>query len=221
MLKVRYFRLRMPLSLSDFAISAGRRPRSSSFNRIDVIQSTPNSVIINCAVVRYITTTQLLDDGSTSKSQVPTTEQYSLRVFARRDQTFISLLNPGRGARVVEQLFAEITDNGEFFFEPLEITTNLIDRHVSRFSAAKLVSAKVRDFQVQEGAIGRLEVTSKSGLPKDIAPFLAGKFYRIDSLAYEITSNFTQGLVWYSSSGTVRASGPLVEQVFPLFEDEL
>lgn len=224
MLKVRYFRLRFPAGFDRFreaaATRSSQRQQDGSLG-IQVLKSTASDLILSCKTTRFLTTTQFLDDGSSVKTAVPTAEMHSLRIFAKADALFISVLNPARGLRIVDSVLAAIANGSEFFFEPLEISQALIDAHVAHFSSARLVSAKVRDFNVYQDAVGRLEVSSRSGLPQEIAPFLSGKFYRTDSLTYEVTHDFVQGLIWYSSNGTVRASGPLVEVAFPMLEGSL
>ncbi|WP_175810885.1 hypothetical protein [Burkholderia cepacia] len=123
--------------------------------------------------------------------------------------------------KFIEEVLEKTLAGESYFFEALELTRAVVESHVSRFDAARLVSAKVRDFMVYDGAVGRIEITSKLGLRHDVAPFLEGKYYKIDSLAYEVTNGFTQGLVHYSSNGTIRVSGPLVDVAFPFFESNL
>lgn len=103
----------------------------------------------------------------------------------------------------------------------MEFGRDVIERHIATFESAKLVSSKVRDFQIYEKAIARLEVTSKEGLPSEIAPFLAGKFHRVDSMTYEVTHQFKKGLISYTANGTIRISAPLVEAGFQSFERQL
>lgn len=220
MLKIRYFSLKLPCSISEFSTKA-RRHRSSAASRIAVVRDASDDLVLTHTSVRYVTVTQIADDGTITRESVPTMDQTSLRIFGRGDRTFLSVLNPGRSVRSLEQVIQQVVGDDAFFYQPLEITRELIDRHVARFETARLVSAKVRDFKVYDEAVGRLEISSKSGLQSSIAPFLDGKFYRIDALAYEVTHDFTQALIWYSSSGTLRVSGPLVEVAFPLFEEEL
>lgn len=220
MLKVRYSRLRISRSIESFA-SLCRKWRSSDSSRLKVTKVSERDVVLNYTSVRYITVTEILDDGTEVKKPIATMEQHSFRIFKGAVDMYLSVLNPGRGTKLVEKLLEEVLGAEQYFLEPLEISTALIDLHVSRFAVAKLVSAKLRDFRVYESAVGRLEITSKAGLPTEIAPFLEGKFYRMDSLTYEVTDNFVQGLICYSSGGSVRVSGPLVDVAFPLFESGL
>lgn len=221
MLKVRYSRIRLPMSLDAFVqMCAKWRPTEKS-SRLSVVGRGAREVVMNYVVIRYLTVTELMDDGAQVKRPVPTMDQHTFRIFQGRDQTYLSILNPGRGGRAVERLLDDVLGGEQYFIEPLEINSTMIDRHIKKFAATRLVSAKVKDFKVYDSAVGRLEITSKDGLPSEIAPFLAGKFHRIDSLTYEVTHGLVQGLIWYSSGGTVRMSGPLAEIAFPLFEAEL
>ena len=220
MLKVRYFRVRLPTSLSTCIEVAGRLtnlPRSA----ITLLSDSSSELIVKYRSVRQITTYEILDDGAEVRRSVPTMDLHSIRLFPLRDIFLLSILDPPRGSKAVSEFLDLIVPNGGYFFEPLEITTAMVEKHVRSFDSARLVSAKIRDFQVYEGAVGRLEITSKAGLRPGIAPFIGDKFHRIDSLTYEVTSKFTQGLVNYASNGTIRASGPLVELAFPAFEAAL
>jgi hypothetical protein len=220
MLKVRYFRIRLSQSLKEFGeLATSVEKRLSS--RVALVRHGADEVIIRYTVIRLINTVQILPDGSELKDTVQTMEQHSVRFFQRNGNMYLSVIDPPRGLKVLGQLLDAVVGGNDYFFEPLELTKSLIERHVAKFDAARLVSAKVRDFQVYEGAVGRLEVTSQAGLQPGIAPFLENKFHRIDSLTYEVTAGFVQGLICYTSNGTVRASGPLVEIAFPTFEASL
>jgi hypothetical protein len=221
MLKIRYFRVRLPHTLSAFGELAASAQRKRASSAVTVIRRTSDEVILRYTVVRHITTCQILPDGSELRDTVPTMEQHAIRLFQRNNNTYLSAVDPPRGLKIIGELLEAITENNDYFFEPLELTTSIVDKHIANFDSARLVSAKVRDFQVYEGAIGRLEVTSQAGLQPGIAPFLANKFHRIESLTYEVTRGFVQGLVYYTHNGTVRASGPIVEAVFPSFEASL
>jgi len=106
----------------------------------------------------------------------------------------------------------------QYFIEALEFKPELIAIHVKSFDAARLVSAKVRDFEVYDGAVGRLEITSQNGLLPEIAPFLQNKFYRIELLTYEVSQRFVKGLAYYYRNGTLKVSTSLIENAFPSFE---
>lgn len=219
MIKVRYSRIRLPVSISRLA-SLAREWKPTEDRRLRISRAKDDELVLNLTSVRLIRVTDFVDDEPVSK-MVPTMEQHSFRLFAGRSSLYLSLLNPGRGSGVVNEVLEGLLAGQHYAIEPLEIGTELIARHTRKFAAARLVSAKVRDFRVYDNAVGRLEITSKSGLPEEIAPFLEGSFYRIDALTYEVTHDFTTGLIWYSSGGTVRVSGPLVAKAFPLFEEEL
>lgn len=221
MLKVRYFRVRLPFSLSEFGELAIAGRGQSATSRVAVAGRSEKEVILRYHVTRLITTYQILSDGTQVQEQVPTMEIHSIRLFQRGEDLFLCIVDPPRGLKLIGELLEAVLGSSDYFFEPLTLTTAMIQRHVSKFETARLVSAKVRDFQVYEGAIGRLEITSQGGLQPEIAPFLKDKFHRIDALTYDVTVGFAQGLVYYSSNGTIRASAPLVEVAFPTFEASL
>lgn len=219
MLKIRYYRIRVPgvTSLSALEKAAYRaRPRG-----VSVLRASSTELVLKYTRARQLEAIQILDDGSEVKTSVPTVEQSSMRLFGSNGEFILSLLDPPRGQRVAVEVLTHLLEAQEFFIESLEVAATLIQNHISHFDAARLVSAKVRDFKVSDTAVGRLEVTSKSGLPTEIASFLAGKYYRVDSLTYEVTHQFQRGLLHYASSGTLRVSGPLVEVAFPMFEELL
>jgi hypothetical protein len=221
MLKVRYSKLRLPLSIAEFAEKCARwRPKEKGA-RLRVASRSDRDVVLNHVAVRLVTVSDFTEDGTQVKRTVPSLEQHQFRIFKGRSDIYLAVLNPGRGVKAVESLMDSVLSGDQYFIEPLEITTELIEKHVRQFTSARLVSAKIRDFKVSDTAVGRLEIVSKGGLPDEIAPFLKGKYYRIDALTYEITHDLTQGLVWYSSGGTVRMSGPVAEVAFPVFERQL
>lgn len=218
MLKVRYSQVRLPCSIKEFGDAALLASRAG---RLLVARRSAAEVVLRLFIRRQIPTLQLFPDGSESRSTVETVDVKSVRLFGQNRRTYSAIADPARGSSVTDQMFRHVLGEESVPCEPLVLSQDLIDRHVAMFDAARLVSAKVRDFMVYEGAVGRLEVTSHSGLKPGIASFLDGKFYRVDSLTYEVTAGFTKGLVHYSSGGTIRVSGPLVDVAFPAFEELL
>ena len=217
MLKIRYYKLRLP---NDAGVSmlASTAYRVGENGGISVVQASSNDLVLQYTTTRQIEATQIMSDGSEVRTFVPTMERHSIRLFQAAEGLVLSLLDPARGSRVTTEVLSKLVGKEDYFIEPLEISTKMIRVHVSEFDSARLVSAKVRDFRVYDSAVGRLEVSSKEGLADEIAPFLAGKYHKIDSLTYEVTHQFKRGLICYSNSGTVKVSGPLVEVVFPTFE---
>jgi hypothetical protein len=186
--------------------------------RVQVARQSSAEVVLRLFIRRLIPTTQVLPDGSEQRTVVEAIDAKSVRLFERSGGTYLAVLDPARGNSVADHVFQAVLGRASVPHEALTLTKQLIDAHVASFDASRLVSAKVRDFMVYEGAVGRLEVTSHTGLQPGIAPFLQGAFHRIDSLTYEVTAGFVKGLVYYSTSGTIRVSGPLVEFAFPAFE---
>ncbi|MES2188732.1 MAG: hypothetical protein V4454_01310 [Pseudomonadota bacterium] len=217
MLKIRYYRLRLPPGIGINSVESSAYKLASS-SGISVLRAAADELIVRYTSTRHIETIQILSDGSEVKTSIPTMEQYSLRFFQTNTDVLLSLLDPPRGLRITSEVLGLLLGQGNYFIETLEISSALIKRHIEIFDSVKLVSAKIRDFKVYENAIGRLEIGSKDGLSDEIAPFLAGKYYKTDSLTYEVTHQFQRGLICYSSNGTVRVSGPLVEIAFPTFE---
>ena len=220
MLKIRYYKLRvqdrigissLTSKVFDLGISSG----------LEVIEANPRSLVLRFTAIRQLEATQILDDGSEAKTQIPTIERYVARFFKSDTTLMFSLSNPPRGSRIATEILELVLGGQQYFVEPLEISLKMIKGHISFFDSAKLVSAKIRDFRVYDNAVGRLEISSKEGLPDDIAPFLGGKYFKIDSLTYEISHDLVRGLICYFNSGTVRVSGPLIEAAFPTFEKQL
>lgn len=218
MLKVRYFR---------FKTAGGITALKRAVNRLDhrspvvVTRLEDADIVFTHTVSREVQVIEALPDGEEVVKSYPSIERRLIRAFMRDDNVFFSIVDPPRSGRAMSDALSVLLPDVQFFLEPLEISLPLITAHTKNFSSARLVSAKVRDFQVTTSSVGRLEVTSKEGLPEEIAPFLEGKFYRLDSVAYEVTHDFTRGLITYSSNGTVRVSGPLVDVAFPSFESVL
>lgn len=217
MLKIRYYKLRMSTGagVSTLTSTAYRVGKNGG---ISVVQASSNELFLQYTITRQIEATQIMSDGSEVRTFVPTMERHSIRIFQAAEGLVLSLLDPARGSKVTTEVLSKLVGKEDYFIEPLEISTKMVRVHVSYFDSARLVSAKVRDFRVYDSAVGRLEVSSKEGLTDEIAPFLAGKYHKIDSLTYEITHQFKRGLICYSTSGTVKVSGPIVEVVVPTFE---
>jgi hypothetical protein len=148
-------------------------------------------------------------------------DQHSVRIFRDSTSIFLSLVEPGRGNQVITHLLDRLLGPANYFIDSLELNRAALQSYVQRFQSFKLVAAKIRDFQAYEKAIARLEISGKDGIADDIAPFVAGKFYRIDSLTYEVIHDFQKGLVTYFANGTLRVTQSLVHIAFPIFEDHL
>lgn len=219
MLKIRYYKLRVSKE-SGVASLASAAYKLGPENGVSVLEFTSINLVLKCTFTKQIETTQILSDGTEVRNQIPTMEQYSVRFFQAGAGLMLSLLDPPRGSRVTTEILSKLVGKDEYFIEPLEINAKMIREHISSFDSARLISAKIRDFKVYNNAIGRLEISSKDGLTEEIAPFLAGKYHKVDSLTYEVTHQFKRGLICYVNSGTVRVSGPLVETAFPTFEQQ-
>jgi hypothetical protein len=214
MLKVRYFRIQISREISGFIEAITKRTSFSDNSSIEINRISKEDVAFDYALPRLIPIRRIAEDGSQSIETISTIDIYSLRFFRTDKNQYLSIVDPPRGARLITSLLDQILGGGQYFLEPMELTPDIISKHVKKFESARLVSAKVRDFEVYKGAVGRLEITSQSGLMPCIAPFLENKFHRIDALTYEVSQHFNQGLVYYYRNGTLKASGPLVELAF-------
>lgn len=218
MLKVRYFQIELSINLKNLADKILLENAGNSKRQVKISHSSEDDIIFTYRVDRLIAIRKLLEDGTTIIDSALTTDLHTFRIFKNNGKIYLSIVDPPRSSKIVSEFLDYIIPNQTYFIENLELTAAIIDRHVANFDSYKLVSAKIRDFEVYEGAIGRLEVTSQSGLRTNIAPFLEDKFHRIDSLTYEVTFGFTQGLIYYNRNGTIRVSAPIVNTAFPLFE---
>lgn len=218
MLKVRYFRVRLPGTLVEFAEAAANKQNQKSSSKIQILRRSNNEVTLSYTIVRFVSIRHYLNDGSEVVESTPTMDQHSMRLFQIANMTYLSSIDPPRGSKIIIELFDEVLEGMNYFVEPLELTAPLIEKHVANFDSARLVSAKVSDFEVYDGAIGRLEIASQAGLQAGIAPFLTNKFHRIDALTYEVTYRLTHGLIYYTRNGTVKVSDSLVDRAIPLFE---
>jgi hypothetical protein len=221
MRKLRYFKVRLPCDLNVFSVYAIKASAAEPKRRLTVVSAAGDQVLIRMTIDRTVSTVDILEDGTEVHRTLSASERRSVRFFQRGSVTYVALEDPPRGTSMLRDLF-ELTLRGtDYFLEAFEIDAVLVAAHAAQFDAAKLVSAKVRDFSVYEGATGRLEITSHAGLDPAIAPFLAGAFYRMESFTYELTLGRDQGLVQYGATGTLRASNHLAEIVFRLFEGQL
>lgn len=161
------------------------------------------------------------DNGEVVYELVETVDRVAVKIQTSKQRIIISAINPPRSVKFVDALMIELCQGGRYFFESMEIDENLVKKHVSIFDSARLVSAKVRDFAVYEGAVGRFEVTSKNGLMDNIAPFLQEKYYKMDSLTYELTHNFSSFLVTYMNGGGMKINENHLDLLLPTFEQLL
>jgi hypothetical protein len=217
MLKVRYYGVRLGCTLGDFS---GIIKASTSEFSVELIDHTGTDVQFAWSVPRQVALKRVVD-GEMTLEWAETFESYQARLFqAGKGEFFLCVLEPPRGHKAIITLFEKLLDriNLEFYVEQLEITKPIIDLFVQRFESFKLVAAKVRDFAVYAGAVGRLEVASHQGLSENIAPFLENKYFVIDSVSYEITHEMKKGLITFSRNGTLRVSEPITEIVIPTFE---
>ncbi|WP_454764375.1 hypothetical protein [Cupriavidus campinensis] len=167
---------------------------------------------------RNISIARRNEDGEVVWDSVETVDRIAVKIHISKQYAVISAINSPRSSKFVDMLMSELCSDTKYFYEAMEIEEALVKKHVSKFDAARLVSAKVRDFAVYEGAVGRFEVTSKNGLVDDIAPFLRGKFYRVDSLTYELTHGFSNFLVTYSSGGGIKVNENHLDLLLTTFE---
>lgn len=218
MIKVRYIRLKLDVAIAE---NLAERVRNLAHKQLQVADVDSSGVVFLYTDIRHLSAIEILSDGTEKRTSIPTMERHLLRVFRTGNQIYMAILDPSRGSRIQNEVLAIISPNQNYFIESLEISRDLIKKHIERFDSAKLVSAKVRDFRISDDAVGRLEVTSKEGLEDTIAPILQGKFHRIDSMTYEITHQLKKGLVTYMSTGTVRVTSPIIDIAFPEFEKVL
>lgn len=217
MLKVRYFKVKIPNGIIGFSKSAASLATIDN-SPLRVIQSSKSEVVFNYACSRLVAIRRISGDGSETIESIQTVDIHNLRLFEGKDNQYLSIIDPPRSARLLTEMLDRIIGNDQFFIEPMEFSPELIMAHATKFDSARLVSAKVRDFEVYEGAVGRLEISSQNGLIQTIAPFLENKFYRVDALTYEVSQKYTQGLIYYYRNGTLKVSDPLVDLAFPTFE---
>ncbi len=214
MQKVRYFQVDFPFSLNEIADHSEENSDAKLLGKIKVVEKRKDEVTFRYTIVRLVPIRSYLEDGSVSFQSVPTEDIYDIRIFVRKRKYFLSIIDPPRGSRVVTDFLTDLSGNDNFFFETMEITKKIIDQHINFFDSSKLVSAKISDLQIYDGAVARLEVTSQAGLQSTIAPFVVNKFHRIDALTYEVTKGFCRGLVYYYRNGTVKVSNSLEDCAF-------
>ena len=217
MLKVRYFKIQVQNEFSGFLALLHKESKSTN-SPIRILASGETELIFTYAFSRPIKVRRILDDGSEKVDALTTVDIYNFRFFSTSHANYLCVIDPPRGGAMLTGLLNLIMGDSLYFVESLDFTPELIRKHAEKFDSARLVSAKVRDFEVYKGAVGRLEITSRDGLSPTIAPFLEDKFYRVDALTYEVSEKFMQGLIYYYRNGTLKVTGPLVELAFPSFE---
>jgi len=218
MLKIRYFAIRLPVEFDQVLAFVQANSSAEWKSRLSLVHYSATDIVLAYIVERVLPIRRYLENGEEVIEKAVTMDRYSVRLFKTSNKIYLSLLDPGRSTRIVVDILDAIFPDGEYFIDPVEVNSVLIQRHIGKFDSFKLVSAKIKDFEVYSGAVGRLEISSQEGLKPDIAPFLRDKFYRVDSFTYEVTHNFVKGSIQYAKNGTVRISGPLIESAFPMFE---
>ncbi len=217
--KIRFFVVNLGFSIEELVaqikVVANRVPGKVVV--VDVGRES-KSISLYVFVAREISIARRDESGDVTWETVETVDRVPMRIYSARKSIVISAINPPRGSRYVDVLMSEVCEDEGYFFEPLEITEPMIRKHVAKFDSARLVSAKVRDFAVYEGAVGRFEVTSKNGLKEEIAPFLEGKYYRMDSLTYELTHRAASFLVAYSNNGGIKVNSNHLDVMLSSFE---
>lgn len=211
MLRARYFNLRAEGIV--FKLSAIREYACLlNDSRLTAISSNSHEVVLSYQSIRQVRTISILDDGSEQAHDYPTIDRYQLRFCESKERTlYLSVIDPPRSGRIIGEALDLLLPNVRVLFEPVVFSKQIVEQHTSLFDVAKLVSAKIKNFHVYDNAVGRLEVSSRTGLLPTIAPFIEGKYYEVESLSYEVISDLSKGLVTYSTNGTVRVSGPIVE----------
>jgi len=218
MLKIRYFAIRLPVAFDQVLTFVQANSSAEWKNGLRLVQYSVTDIVLAYTVERVLPIRRYLENGDEVIENAVTMDRHSVRLFKTSDKSYLSLLDPGRSTRIVVDILDAVFPDGGYFIDPVEVSSSLIHRHIEKFDSFKLVSAKIKDFEVYRGAVGRLEISSQEGLAADIAPFLQDKFYRVDSFTYEVTHNFVKGSIQYTRNGTVRISGPLIESAFPMFE---
>ncbi|MDM8356044.1 hypothetical protein [Pandoraea communis] len=218
-IKVRFFLAKLNIP-NENLIS---RLKSAAHNHPDNIEieeadETSGRASISIISSRLVTIFRRNENGEISTESIDTLDQTSINLLTTKKGVLISAISPPRGAKYIEFLLEALSPNDLYFYEPLEITDKIIKKHVSKFEVSKLVSAKIRDFSVYDGAVGRLEIASKNGLTDEIAPFLIGKNFKIDTLTYEISHRFSNFSISYSSNGTVKFNKNHIDQLLSSFE---
>ena len=156
-------------------------------------------------------------DGLFATEAVDSFERFSVRLYELKRDFVLAVINPPRGTRYIESLLGVFFGEDNFHYDSVDVTEDLVRRHVERLGIAKLVSAKIRDFPIYDGAVARLEVSSRKGIKPGIAPFLKDKFYKFDSATYEITDRFSSFLITYNGSGSLKISDQFIEPVLSKF----
>lgn len=217
--KVRFFAVKFEFSkdqlISRVKAASRRVPQKIVLSDVDEARPSASLYLFH---PRIISIAKRSDDGEVVWDSVETVDRIAVKIQISRQRAVISAINAPRSTKFIDFLMSELCQGEQYFFESMEIDSALAKKHTLKFDAARLVSAKVRDFAVYEGAVGRFEVTSKNGLIDDIAPFLKGKYYKMDSLTYEITHGFSNFLVTYSSGGGIKVNEHYLDVLLSSFE---
>lgn len=215
---IRFFRVQTDCTLKRLLRNATLSQDASDDDIISIAHVSGDvEPVLDVFFKRSIQVSSREIDGTLALTMVDTIEKIKIRFFQSKKDYIMAAFNPPRGSKYADHLLEIVLAGHNFFYESMEITEPVIRRHVAKFDVARLVSAKVRDFSVYEGAVARLEITSKDGLKPEIAPFLPGRHYKLDAATYEVTHKFSSFLVTYTNAGTLKVNEQFLESVLPRF----
>lgn len=218
MRRFKYLRVRVPQTLI--------RNHSKNFDfysdqGLSVVRASSREISLEFTAIRNLSAVKILEDGSVVRTDVPTMERYLARLRVSGGNGFLVLEDAPRGTRVQDDILRILCRDDDYYFEPLQITTEMIFDHIANFDLFKLVAAKVRDLRLSNSVVCRIEVSSKEGVGDELNRLVEGKFHRLDSMTFEVIHQFQKGLITYSSGGALRVADSLVDGALNVFEDAL
>lgn len=188
---------------------------------LSVVRANSRDISLEFTATRNLSVVKILADGSVVRTNVPTMERYLARLRVSGGGGFLVLEDAPRGTRIQDDILRILCRDDDYYFEPLQITTEMISKHVANFDLFKLVTAKVRDLRLSDSVVCRIEVSSKEGVGDELNRLVQGKFHRLDSMTFEIIHQFQKGLITYSSGGVLRVADSLADEALNVFEDAL
>ena len=218
MRRFKYLRVRVPQAVIR---NHAKNHEIYSDHGLSIVRSNSREISLEFTSTRNLSAVQILADGSIVRTDVPTMERYFARLRVSGGNGFLVLEGAPRGTRIQDDILKILCRDDDYYFEPLQITSQMIFEHVANFDLYNLVTAKVRDLRLSNSVVCRIEVSSKEGVGDELNRLVEGRFHRLDSMTFEITHQFQRGLITYSSGGALRVADSLADCALSFFEDAL
>lgn len=163
-----------------------------------------------------VVVTRVSDEGLPYIEEIDGVDFVDFAVIRSYTTNYLRLENPGHGAKHLFNALEIILGMG-FTCEIIKLQSSDPSEIFEGVESAKLTGFSVSGAVADQDLIARLEFSSKKGMDIRKIRWLKGLQYKTDFSAFEIIYRGLRGQISFSSSGSVKVSGPLsprlIEQV--------